>query len=62
MNRDLSLFSPVWDDIIVSCLRERFMIHSNYTRVGSCALVVHKYIDANSDSPLHKYAAECRHA
>jgi chitin synthase len=60
---DLSTISPVSDDIIVSCLRERFMSDSVYTNVGSSGLVAvnpHKYISSNADSVMYKYAAEYR--
>lgn len=60
---DLSTLSPVSDDIIVSCIRERFMSDNIYTNVGSSALVAvnpHKYVPTNSDSVMHKYAAEYR--
>ncbi|KII91880.1 glycosyltransferase family 2 protein [Plicaturopsis crispa FD-325 SS-3] len=60
---DLSTLSPVSDDIIVSCLRERFMTDNVYTNIGSSALVAvnpHKYIPASSDQVLQKYAAEYR--
>lgn len=58
---DLSTLSPISDDIIVSCLRERFMSDNIYTNVGTSALVAvnpHKYVPTNSDSVMHKYAAE----
>ncbi|KAH7883110.1 glycosyltransferase family 2 protein [Phlebopus sp. FC_14] len=60
---DLSSLSPVSDDIIVSCLRERFMSESIYTSVGTSSLVVvnpHKYVPSNADSVLQKYAADYR--
>jgi chitin synthase len=60
---DLSALSPVSDDIIVSCIRERFMSDQIYTSVGTSALVAvnpHKYVPTNSDSVMHKYAAEYR--
>jgi chitin synthase len=60
---DLSTLSSISDDIIVSCLRERFMADHTYTNVGSSALVVvnpHKYVATNADSVLQKYAAEYR--
>ncbi|KAA1474601.1 glycosyltransferase family 2 protein [Dentipellis sp. KUC8613] len=60
---DLASLSPVSDDIIVSCLRERFMSDAIYTRIGTSALVAvnpHKYVPTNADSVLHKYAAEYR--
>ncbi|KAF8634990.1 hypothetical protein AX15_000605 [Amanita polypyramis BW_CC] len=63
--QDLALISSPSTDIniIVACLRERFMSDTIYSRVGSCALVAlnpHKYVPSNSDSVLHKYAAEYR--
>ncbi|GLB39511.1 putative TRAFAC class myosin-kinesin ATPase superfamily, myosin family protein [Lyophyllum shimeji] len=60
---DLTHLSPPSDDIIVACLRERFMTDNIYTSVGSSGLVAlnpHKYVSSNSDSVLHKYAAEYR--
>jgi len=60
---DLTTLSPVSDDIIVSCLRERFLTDNIYTNVGTSALVAvnpHKYVSSNADSVLHKYAAEYR--
>ncbi|KAF7973093.1 hypothetical protein HWV62_16302, partial [Athelia sp. TMB] len=60
---DLSTIAPISDDIIVSCLRERFMTDNIYTNIGTSALVAvnpHKYVPTNSDSVLHKYAAEYR--
>ena len=60
---DLSTLSPVSEDIIVSCIRERFMADSIYTNIGTSALVAvnpHKYVPSNSDAVLHKYAAEYR--
>jgi chitin synthase len=60
---DLSTLSPISDDIIVSCIRERFMTDSIYTKIGTSVLVAvnpHKYITTNSDSVMHKYAAEYR--
>ncbi|KAK0460456.1 glycosyltransferase family 2 protein [Desarmillaria tabescens] len=60
---DLSKLSPISDDIIVACLRERFMNDNVYTAVGTSALVAlnpHKYIPSNSDSVMQKYAAEYR--
>ncbi|TFK32154.1 glycosyltransferase family 2 protein [Crucibulum laeve] len=60
---DLSQLSPVSDDIIVACLRERFMADSIYTNIGSSGLVAlnpHKYVPSNADSVLYKYAAEHR--
>jgi chitin synthase len=60
---DLSTLSPVSDDIIVSCIRERFMTDNIYTNIGTSALVAinpHKYVPTNSDSVMHKYAAEHR--
>ncbi|KAI0074333.1 glycosyltransferase family 2 protein [Panus rudis PR-1116 ss-1] len=60
---DLATLSPISDDIIVACLRERFMSDIIYTNVGSSAIVAvnpHKYVSSNADSILHKYAAEYR--
>lgn len=60
---DLSKLSPVSDDIIVACLRERFMSDVIYTAIGSSCLVAlnpHKYVASSADSIMHKYAAEYR--
>ncbi|KAG6333627.1 hypothetical protein ID866_5463 [Astraeus odoratus] len=60
---DIASLSPLSDDVIVSCLRERFMSDTIYTRIGSSTLVAvnpHKYVPSNADSVLHKYAAEYR--
>lgn len=60
---DLSGLSPISDDVIVSCLRERFMSDNIYTAIGTHALVAvnpHKYVPSNADSVLHKYAQEYR--
>ncbi|KAH9903379.1 glycosyltransferase family 2 protein [Cubamyces lactineus] len=60
---DIATLSPVSEDIIVSCIRERFMNDNIYTAVGTSALVAvnpHKYVPSNSDAVLHKYAAEYR--
>lgn len=60
---DLAHLLNVSDDIIVACLRERFMADSIYTSIGSSGLVAlnpHKYVASNADSVLHKYAAEYR--
>lgn len=60
---DLTTLSPVSDDIIVSCLRERFLTDNIYTNIGPSALVAvnpNKYVSSNADSILHKYAAEYR--
>jgi chitin synthase len=60
---DLSRLSPISDDIIVACLRERFMADTIYTSVGTSAIVAlnpHKYLSSGSDAVLHKYAAAYR--
>ena len=60
---DLTDLPDPSDDIIVSCLRERFLTDNIYTAINSSALVVvnpHKYVPSNADSVLHKYAAEFR--
>jgi chitin synthase len=60
---DLTQLSPISEDIIVACLRERFMTDTIYTNIGTSALVAlnpHKYVSSNADSVLHKYAAEYR--
>lgn len=60
---DLSQLSSISDDILVACLRERFMTDTIYTNIGTSSLVAlnpHKYVSSNADSVLHKYAAEYR--
>ena len=60
---NLSTLPSVSDDIIVSCIRERFMADNIYTGIGTSALVAinpHKYVASNSDAIMHKYAAEYR--
>ncbi|KAF8872468.1 glycosyltransferase family 2 protein [Infundibulicybe gibba] len=60
---DLSQLASISDDIIVACLRERFMADTIYTNIGSSALVAlnpHKYVSTSADSIMHKYAAEYR--
>ena len=60
---DLSQLSPLSDDVVVACLRERFMSDNIYTSVGTSGLAAlnpHKYVATNADSVLHKYAAEYR--
>lgn len=60
---DLSTLPSVSDDIIVSCIRERFMADNIYTGVGPSVLVTvnpHKYVASNSDAVMNKYAAEYR--
>ncbi|KAI0725977.1 glycosyltransferase family 2 protein [Fomitopsis betulina] len=60
---DLTTLNPVNEDVIVSCIRERFMSDIIYTTIGTSALVAanpHKYVPSNSDAILHKYAAEYR--
>jgi chitin synthase len=60
---DLGSLSPVSDDIIVACLRERFMADSIYTGIGTNGVVSlnpHKYLSSTSDAVLQKYAAAYR--
>lgn len=60
---DLSKLSGVSDDVIVACIRERFMADNIYTGIGTSALVAlnpHKYVTSNADNILQKYAAEYR--
>jgi chitin synthase len=60
---DLTTLTPLSDDAIVSCIRERFLSDTIYNGIGSSAVVVinpHKYVSSNADSVLHKYAAEYR--
>jgi chitin synthase len=60
---DLVALSPLSDDSIVSCIRERFLSDTIYTGISNSALVAvnpHKYVPSNADSVLHKYAAEHR--
>ncbi|KAJ7722410.1 glycosyltransferase family 2 protein [Mycena metata] len=56
---DLAALSPISDDLIVNCLRERFMTDSIYTSIGTGALVAlnpHKYVTSSSDAVLQKTA------
>ncbi|QRW01554.1 Myosin head (motor domain) [Ceratobasidium sp. AG-Ba] len=56
-----ALFPSISDDIIVSCLRERFLSDTIYSAVGSHALVAlnpHKYVNSVADSVLMQYASE----
>lgn len=58
-----ALYPSISDDIIVSCLRERFLSDTIYTAVGSHALVAlnpHKYVNSVADSVLMQYASEYR--
>ncbi|CAK5267340.1 unnamed protein product [Mycena citricolor] len=58
---DLSYLPTPSDDVIVTCLRERFMADIIYTGLGTSALVAlnpHKYVSSTSDAFLQKYAAE----
>ena len=60
---DLTTLPEVSDDILVSCLRERFLTDNIYTAINSSALVAvnpHKYVPSNADSVLFKYATEYR--
>lgn len=60
---DLTTLSPLSDDTIVSCIRERFLSDTVYTGISKSALVAvnpHKFVPSNADSVLHKYAAEYR--
>ncbi|KAH9984858.1 glycosyltransferase family 2 protein [Russula vinacea] len=60
---DLVTLSPLSDDSIVSCIRERFLSDTIYTGISRSALVAvnpHKFVATNADSVLHKYAAEHR--
>lgn len=60
---DLSTLSPISDDIIVSCVRERYATDNIYVYLGSNALVAlnpHKYVPSNADSVLMKYASDYR--
>lgn len=57
---DLTSLSPISDDIIVACLRERFMADSIYTGIGMSGIISlnpHKYLSSTSDAVLQKYAA-----
>jgi chitin synthase len=61
--QDLSALPGLQDDVIVSCLRERFMADTIYTRIGTFGLVAvnpHKYVSSNADAVMHQYAAEYR--
>jgi chitin synthase len=60
---DLATLQNLSDDVIVACLRERFMTDSIYTNIGSSGLVAlnpHKYVNTSADSVMHKYATHYR--
>ncbi|KAK1234699.1 hypothetical protein PQX77_002096 [Marasmius sp. AFHP31] len=60
---DLTKLPNISDDIVVACLRDRFMTDVIYTNIGSSCLVAinpHKHVASNADLVLHKYAAEYR--
>jgi len=60
---DLSTLPSISDDIIVACIRERFLQDTIYTSVGSNAVVAvnpHKYTSNIADSVLVQYASEFR--
>lgn len=60
---DLSRLPNVNEDVIVSCLRERFLTDHVYTSIGSSAITAvnpHKYVSSNADSVLASYAQEYR--
>jgi chitin synthase len=60
---DLSGLQNVTEDVLVACLRERFLKDFIYTSLGSSALVAmnpHKYVSCNSDASLSTYAHEYR--
>lgn len=60
---DLTQLSSAQDDLIVSCLRERFLQDTIYTNLGSYALVAvnpHKYVGSNADAVLIQYCGEYR--
>ncbi|KAJ7840428.1 glycosyltransferase family 2 protein [Mycena leptocephala] len=57
---DLATLQNLSDDVIVACLRERFMTDSIYTNIGSSGLVAlnpHKYVNTSADSVMHKRQA-----
>ncbi|KZT19143.1 glycosyltransferase family 2 protein [Neolentinus lepideus HHB14362 ss-1] len=60
---DLVTLISLSDNLIVSCLRERFMSDIIYTNIGSSAVIAvspHKYVSSNADSVLQNYIAEYR--
>jgi chitin synthase len=60
---DLAALPGLQDDVVVACLRERFMADTIYTRIGPAALVAvnpHKYVASDGDAVLHSYAQEFR--
>jgi chitin synthase len=60
---DLSQLPSISDDIILSCLRERFLADNIYTAIGSSVLVSlnpYKFVGSNADSTLTSYAVEYR--
>ena len=60
---DLATLSSISDDIILSCLRERYLSGHLYTAIGSNAVVVvnpYKYTPSSGDATLVQYAMEFR--
>lgn len=56
--RDLS---PVAEDTVLACLRERYLASSPYTSISASALVSvnpHAYLPINGDASLQDYVAE----
>ncbi|KAF9019249.1 glycosyltransferase family 2 protein [Hymenopellis radicata] len=60
---DISKLSSIADDVILACLRQRFLADNIYTSVGTSGLVAfnpHKYVPSNSDAALQQYASNYR--
>jgi len=58
---DLTTLSPLSDDAIISCIRERSLSDTIYMGISRSALVninPHKFMASNANSALHKYTAE----
>lgn len=60
---NLCKLSNITEDVLVACLRERFLTDTVYTAIGSSGIVSlnpHKYVPSNSDAVLATYAHEYR--
>ncbi|KZS96924.1 glycosyltransferase family 2 protein [Sistotremastrum niveocremeum HHB9708] len=60
---DLTKLPTISDDVILSCIRDRFMTDQIYTAIGTSAVVSinpYKYVNSSADAVMVKYAAEYR--
>lgn len=60
---DLAKLPTISDDVILSCIRDRFMTDQIYTAIGTSAIVSinpYKYVNSSADAVMVKYAAEYR--